>query len=103
MIRESVRAVGQELMEAEVSEPISGDTRRRDRLQIPMIRGQPLPSFLQLRTRCEQALVSVVQQAYVCGVSRRPVDQLVESLGLRISKSEVSRCRTRPLATASPT
>ena len=39
----------------------------------------------------EQALVAVVQQAYVCGVSTRRVDQLVESLGLRISKSEVSR------------
>ena len=35
--------------------------------------------------------MSVVQQAYVCGVSTRRVDQLVESLGLRISKSEVSR------------
>jgi putative transposase len=35
--------------------------------------------------------VSVVQQAYVCGVSTRRVDQLVESFGLRISKSEVSR------------
>ena len=32
-----------------------------------------------------------MQQAYVCGVSTRRVDQLVESLGLRISKSEVSR------------
>jgi transposase-like protein len=50
----------------------------------------------------------VVQQAYVCGVSTRRVDQLVESLGLRISRSEVSRVcealdehveafRTRPL------
>ncbi|MEA2138193.1 MAG: putative transposase [Solirubrobacteraceae bacterium] len=33
----------------------------------------------------------MVQQAYVCGVSTRRVDQLVESLGLRISRSEVSR------------
>jgi transposase-like protein len=32
-----------------------------------------------------------VQPAYVCGVSTRCVDQLVESLGLRISRSEVSR------------
>jgi transposase-like protein len=32
-----------------------------------------------------------VQHAYVCGVSTRRVDQLVESLGLRISESEVSR------------
>jgi transposase-like protein len=50
----------------------------------------------------------VVQQAYVCGVTTRRVDQLVESLGLRISRSEVSRVcaaldehvdafRTRPL------
>jgi putative transposase len=36
----------------------------------------------------------VIQQAYVCGVSTRRVDQLVESLGLWISRSEVSRiCR----------
>jgi transposase-like protein len=61
-------------------------------LQMPKIRqGSYFPSFLQPRKRSEQALVSVVQQAYVCGVSPRRVDQLVESLGLRISKSEVSR------------
>jgi putative transposase len=35
--------------------------------------------------------LSVVQQAYVCGVSTRRVDQLVGTLGLRISRSEVSR------------
>jgi putative transposase len=63
---------------------------------------------LQPRKRSEQALVAVVQQAYVCGVSTRRVDQLVESLGLRVSRSEVSRIcagldeqveafRTRPL------
>jgi putative transposase len=50
----------------------------------------------------------VIQQAYVCGVSTRRVDQLVERLGLRVSKSEVSLIcqaldehveafRTRPL------
>lgn len=33
----------------------------------------------------------MVQDAYVAGVSTRKVDRLVESLGLRISKSEVSR------------
>ena len=64
----------------------------RFELQIPKIRrGSYFPSFLQPRKRSEQALVSVVQQAYVCGVSTRRVDQLVESLGLRISRSEVSR------------
>jgi hypothetical protein len=52
----------------------------------------------------EQALVAVVQQAYVCGVATRRVDQLVESLGLRTSRSEVSRIcalvdeRSRPSA-----
>src|ERR1700760_705660 len=79
-------------------------------LQIPKIRqGSYFPSFLEPRRRSEQALLAVVQQAYVCGVSTRRVDQLVESLGLRISRSEVSRVcqaldehvdafRTRPLA-----
>ena len=55
----------------------------------------------------------MIQQCYVCGVSTRRVDQLVESLGLRVSKSEVSRIcgaldehvdafRTRPLEGAYP-
>jgi len=114
VIRESVRAVAQEMMEAEVSELIGAqrgertedrathrngyrprrwDTRAGEiELQIPKLRqGSYFPSFLQPRKRSEQALVAVVQQAYVCGVSTRRVDQLVESLGLRISKSEVSR------------
>src|SRR3954451_17334282 len=136
VIRESVRAVARELMEAEVSELIGAahgertedrathrngyrprrwDTRAGEiELQIPKIRqGSYFPSFLQPRKRSEQALVSVVQQAYVCGVSTRRVDQLVESLGLRVSKSEVSRIaglldeqvaafRERPLEGAYP-
>src|ERR671936_920266 len=61
-------------------------------LAIPKLRrGSYFPSFLEPRRRPEQALVSVVQEAYVAGVSTRKVDQVVESLGLRISKSEVSR------------
>jgi transposase-like protein len=68
--------------------PRRWDTRAGEiELQIPKIRqGSYFPSFLQPRKRSERALVSVVQQAYVCGVSTRRV----ESLGLRISKSEVS-------------
>src|SRR5215218_5397398 len=115
VIRESVKAIARELMEAEVSELIGaelGERRPDDRathrngyrarrwdtrageieLQIPKLRhGSYFPSFLQPRKRSEQALVAVVQQAYVCGVSTRRVDQLVESLGLRVSRSEVSR------------
>ena len=54
-------------------------------------RGSYFASFLEPRRRSEQALVSVVQEACVAGVSTRKVDQVVESLGLRISRSEVSR------------
>src|SRR3954464_2753097 len=115
VVREAVKVVAAELMEIEVSELIGaehGERRPDDRvtqrngyrprrwdtrageieLQIPKIRqGSYFPSFLAPRKRSEQALLSVVQQAYVCGVSTRRVDQLVESLGLRVSRSEVSR------------
>jgi putative transposase len=113
-LRESLRWVVQQLMEAEVSELIGAERGERSEerlthrngyrprrwdtrageleLAIPKIRrGSYFPSFLEPRRRSEQALVSVIQQAYVCGVSTRKVDQLVESLGLRISRSEVSR------------
>src|SRR5438046_8814840 len=53
--------------------------------------GTQYPSSRVRRLRSDQALVSVVQEAYVAGFSTRKVDQVVESLGLRISKSEVSR------------
>jgi putative transposase len=114
LVRESLGWLVRELMEAEVSELIGArlgertedrathrngyrgrrwDTRAGEiELQIPKLRqGSYFPSFLEPRRRSEQALVAVVQQAYVCGVSTRRVDQLVESLGLRISRSEVSR------------
>jgi putative transposase len=113
-LRESLRFVVEALMEAEVSELIGAahgertpdrathrngyrarrwDTRAGElELRIPKLRqGSYFPSFLEPRRRSEQALLAVVQQAYVCGVSTRRVDQLVESLGLRISRSEVSR------------
>ena len=91
--------------------PRRWDTRAGEiELQIPKIRqGSYFPSFLEPRRRSEQALVAVVQQAYVCGVSTRRVDQLVESLGLRISQAarsaasaqaldeHVEAFRTRPL------
>jgi putative transposase len=115
VLRESLKLLVRELMELEVSEVIGaelGERRPDDRathrngyrerrwdtrageieLQIPKLReGSYFPSFLRPRKRSEQALVAVVQQAYVCGVSTRRVDQLVESLGLRVSRSEVSR------------
>jgi putative transposase len=114
-LRESLAWVVQQLMETEVSELIGASRGERApaerltyrngyrsrawstrageiELAIPKIRrGSYFPSFLEPRKRSEQALVAVVQEAYVAGVSTRKVDQVVESLGLRISKSEVSR------------
>lgn len=51
-----------------------------------------MPCFLQPRRRAEQALWSVVQEAYVRGLSRRKVEDLLPAVGLDgVSKSDVSR------------
>ena len=62
-------------------------------LQIPKLReGSYFPSLLEPRRRSERALLAVIQQAYVEGVSTRRVDDLVKALGCEgISKSQVSR------------
>lgn len=50
-------------------------------LQITMLRtGSYIPSLLELRKRSEKALLVVVQEAYVKGVSTCEVDDLVQSL-----------------------
>ena len=116
VLREGVRILAQALMEAEVSEltglpkgernPEQRLTHRngyRDRrwdtrvgtidLAIPRVRdGSYFPSLLEPRRRAERALLAVVQEAYVSGVSTRRVDDLVRALGIEgISRSEVSR------------
>ena len=116
LIRESVRAALQELIEAEATERIGAapyeraDTRVTDRnghrprmlstkagdveLRIPKLRkGSFFPVILEPRRRIDQALYAVVMEAYVHGVSTRAVDDLVEAMGVEagISKSEVSR------------
>lgn len=63
-------------------------------LAIPKLRsGTYFPEWLLTpRRRAEQALVSVIGQAYVEGVSTRRVDDLVRAMGIDgISRSEVSR------------
>jgi transposase-like protein len=116
-VRESVAWVVAELMEAEVAGQIGAelgevsgervtqrngyrprpwDTRAGEiELAIPKLRqGSYFPSFLHPRRRAEQALVAVVQEAYVNGVSTRKVDRLVEQMGLHLTKDQVSRlCR----------
>ena len=65
-------------------------------LQIPKLRqGSYFPALLEPRRRSERALLAVIQQAYVEGVSTRRVEDLVRSLGCDgISKSQVSRICT---------
>lgn len=131
-LREGLQGFVQRLIEAEVAELIGAGRYERtvDRqtyrngsrerkwqtrlgelaLHIPKLReGGYFPSFIEPRRRAEKALVSVVQEAYVSGVSTRKVDELVEVMGgTGISKSTVSRLckeldeeaeafRTRPL------
>jgi putative transposase len=115
LIRESVRVVLQELIEAEAAEVIGAgryertDSRVTERngsrprllttkagdvaLSIPKLRaGSFFPSVLEPRRRIDQALYAVVMEAYVHGVSTRAVDDLVVAMGgSGISKSEVSR------------
>src|SRR5215217_870473 len=62
-------------------------------LRIPKLRhGSYFPPFLEARKTSEKALVAVIQEAWVGGVSTRRVDDLVQAMGLSgISKSTVSK------------
>ncbi len=66
-------------------------------LRIPKLRTGPayFPPFLEPRKTSERALVAVIQEAWIGGVSTRRVDDLVQAMGLSgISKSSVSKlCR----------
>lgn len=107
--------LAQELMEFELAEHVGADRHERTvertgyrnghrerpwdtrvgtiELQVPRVRdGSFFPSLLEPRRRAEKALVAVVQEAYVQGISTRRVDDLVQALGMQgISKSQVSR------------
>jgi putative transposase len=62
-------------------------------LRIPKLRqGAYFPPFLEPRRVSEKALVAVIQEAWIGGVSTRRVDELVQAMGLSgISKSTVSK------------
>src|SRR5215217_2278346 len=62
-------------------------------LRIPKLRqGSYFPPFLEPRKTSEKALVAVIQEAWVGGVSTRRVDDLVQAMGLTgIGKSTVSK------------
>ena len=114
-LREGVRVLAEELMEMELAQHVGAERHERtaDRtgyrngyrerpwdtrvgtieLKVPRVRdGSFFPSLLEPRRRAERALVAVVQEAYLQGVSTRRVDDLVQALGMQgISKSQVSR------------
>jgi transposase-like protein len=138
LLREGVALVLREVMEMEVARLAGADRYERSgeraayrngyrprelqsrvgtlELAVPKLRSGPsyLPSFLEARKRSEQALLAVVMEAYVNGVSTRKVERLVEQLGVEgMSKSQVSRIcrglderaeafRSRPLEGAYP-
>lgn len=63
-------------------------------LRIPKLRAGPsyFPPFLEPRKTSEKALVAVIQEAWIGGVSTRKVDDLVQAMGLTgIGKSTVSK------------
>jgi putative transposase len=62
-------------------------------LNIPKLRqGSYFPPFLEARKTTEKALIAVIQEAWIGGVSTRRVDELVQAMGLAgISKSQVSK------------
>ena len=62
-------------------------------LRIPKLRqGSYFPPFLEARKVSEKALIAVIQEAWIGGVSTRRVDDLVQAMGLSgISKSQVSK------------
>ena len=116
LVRELAQWALQQLIEAEATEAIGAGRWGRDpgrvthrnghrpkvlstkagdlHLGIPKLRrGSFFPEILEPRRRIDQALYSVVMEAYVNGVSTRSVDDLVAALGIDtgISKSEVSR------------
>jgi putative transposase len=138
-VREAVALAARELMEAEISaevgaelgqvapearvthrngyRPRAWETRVGEiELLIPRKRSGSayFPSFLEPRRRSEQAIVAVVLEAYVNGVSTRKVDRLVEQLGIdgmtkdrvsalcRALDEQVEAFRRRPLEGAYP-
>ena len=85
-------------------------------IAVPKLRqGTYFPEWLlERRKRAESALITVVADCYLAGVSTRRMDKLVKTLGIdRLSKSQVSRMaaeldehvaefRNRPLGDAGP-
>ncbi len=103
------------LMEAEVANKVGAEAHERSeqrtthrngyrerrwdtrlgtlQLQVPKVReGGYVPSFIEHRKRSEQALISVIQEAVVKGVSTRKIEAVLEELGIAgVSAGQVSQ------------
>jgi len=114
-LRQGVELLSQLLMEVEVEHQVGAKKHERTpkrsnyrngyrertwetrvgeiELAIPKMRkGSYFPSLLEPRRPAEKALLAVVQEAYLKGVSTRKVDDLLKAMGLTgIDKSKVSR------------
>ncbi len=114
-LRSVAEAVLQILMEADIEGLIGAGRRERSpdrlnyrngyrdrtldtrlgslQLRVPKLRqGSYFPPFLEPRKITEKALVAVIREAWIGGVSTRRVDELVQAMGLAgISKSQVSK------------
>jgi len=114
-LRDTMELILNKLMDAQVSAQIGAERYQRSEnrnnqrngtrsrpyetrlgsidLNIPKLRqGTYFPSFLEPRRMWEQALINVIQEAYVHGVSTRKVDEIVQAMGMEgIDKSAVSR------------
>jgi len=114
-LRQGIQLLSQMLMELEVEQQVGAGKHERTPertnyrnghrqrtwktrvgeidLAIPKLRkGSYYPSLLEPRRPTEKALLAVIQEAYLKGVSTRKVDALLKALGLTgIDKSSVSR------------
>lgn len=130
MINALLSADADQVVGAEWGQPTPGRTAQRNGYRhrdldtragtvdvaIPKLRsGTYFPDWLlERRKRAESALITVVADAYLAGVSTRRMDKLVKTLGINtLSKSQVSRMaadldaqvesfRHRPLDAAGP-
>ena len=114
-LREMAEMMAAFIMEAEVTQQIGAEPHERSaersthrngyrdrrwdtrlgtlQLQVPKVReGGYVPSFLENRKRSEQALISVIQEAVVQGVSTRKVETVLAQMGIAgVSAGQVSQ------------
>jgi Transposase and inactivated derivatives len=114
-LRAMAEMIADFLMEAEVTQKVGAEAHERseerngyrnghrDRrwdtrlgtltLKVPKLReGGYVPSFIEHRKRSEQALISVIQEAVVQGVSTRKIESVLGELGIAgVSAGQVSQ------------